>query len=257
MGNVIRMAVAAVALLACACAGPKEGKGPLVLAAASLQDALTEAADDWSAQGHPKPVLSFASTSALARQVEAGAPDDLFVSADEEWMDTLEKDARIKPQTRMTFLTNRLVLVAPAQSDASISIAPGFELARLLGAGKLAVADPAAVPAGRYARQALEKLGVWADVQSRIVPAENVRVALALVARGEAALGIVYASDAKSEPGVRVVDAFPESSHEPIRYPLAILAASENPDSEAFRTYLLSGEAAAIFRKYGFGTPAP
>ncbi|MCB2048248.1 MAG: molybdate ABC transporter substrate-binding protein [Novosphingobium sp.] len=257
MGNVIRMAVAAVALLACACAGPKEGKGPLVLAAASLQDALTEAADDWSAQGHPKPVLSFASTSALARQVEAGAPADLFVSADEEWMDTLEKDARIKPQTRMTFLTNRLVLVAPAQSDASISIAPGFELARLLGAGKLAVADPAAVPAGRYARQALEKLGVWADVQSRIVPAENVRVALALVARGEAALGIVYASDAKSEPGVRVVDAFPESSHEPIRYPLAILAASENPDSEAFRTYLLSGEAAAIFRKYGFGTPAP
>ena len=143
MGNVIRMAVAAVALLACACAGPKEGKGPLVLAAASLQDALTEAADDWSAQGHPKPVLSFASTSALARQVEAGAPADLFVSADEEWMDTLEKDARIKPQTRMTFLTNRLVLVAPAQSDASISIAPGFELARLLGAGKLAVADPA------------------------------------------------------------------------------------------------------------------
>jgi molybdate transport system substrate-binding protein len=256
MRRVIRLLVAAATLLASACAGPDESKGPLILAAASLQDALTEVADSWSAQGHPKPVLSFASTSALARQVEAGAPADLFVSADEKWMDALADDDTIRLESRTTFLTNRLVLIAPAQSKAHISFAPGFGLTKLLGGGKLAMADPQSVPAGRYARQALGNLGVWQSVEAQIVPAENVRVALGLVARKEAALGIVYASDAKSGADVRVVASFPESSHEPIRYPLAILTASKNPDAEAMRKYLLSEDAAKIFRNYGFGTPA-
>ena len=243
---------AASLLLTSACSDSTEKEGPLVLAAASLQDALTEAADAWTAEGHPKPVLSFAATSALARQIESGAPADLFVSADEKWMDELSAKDAIRKETRTSFLANRLVLIAPAESSLEIAIAPGFALADALGNERLAMADPDGVPAGRYGRQALANMGVWDSVKDKIVPAENVRVALALVARKETALGIVYATDAKAEPGVRVVDTFPADSHTPISYPLAILKTSQHPAAEQFRQFLLSDEAALIFRKYGF-----
>lgn len=228
--------------------------GPVVLAAASLQEAMTAAADRWAAEGNPPPVLSFAATSALARQVETGAPADLFVSADEAWMDHLAARGLLRRGTRSAFLANSLVLVAPAASAAKLDVGPGFPLAKALGSGRLAMADPDAVPAGRYGKQALVRLGVWPSVEEKVARADNVRVALAFVSRGEAPFGIVYATDALAEPGVRVVGTFPAGSHAPIRYPLAVLETSRNPGAEAFRRFLLSSEGQAIFRRYGFGT---
>lgn len=242
-------------LLAGACSGGRQDDGPVVLAAASLQDALQDAADSWTAQGHAPPVLSFAGTSALARQIEAGAPADLFISADEEWMDEVEGKGLVSSGSRTDFLANSLVLIAPAGSKADLAIAPDFPLAEALGQGRLALADPDAVPAGRYARQALTSLNVWASVADRIAQAENVRAALALVARGEAPLGIVYATDAKAEPRVRVLGPFPSASHVQITYPLAILGTSTNPETQDFRDFLLSEAGVAIFRKYGFRSP--
>ena len=227
---------------------------PIVLAAASLQESLTAAAQRWAAKGHPKPVLSFAASSALARQVEAGAPADLFVSADEDWMNYLAQRRLIQPRTRVSFLTNSLVLVAPAASHIRLSIAPRFPLAAALGQGRLAMADPAAVPAGKYGKEALTRLGVWASVEPKVAAAENVRAALALVSRGEASLGIVYATDARAAPGVRMVGTFPASSHAPISYPLAALSTSRNPEAEGFRRFLVSAEGKAVFRGFGFGT---
>lgn len=223
-----------------------DGKGPVVLAAASLQEALTEVAGAWAARGHTAPVLSFAGTSALARQVEQGAPADLFVSADEDWMDALERQGLLRSGTRADLLSNRLVLIAPLASDAS-----GLGD---LADGRLALADPDSVPAGKYARAALEHLGTWTGVSSRIAPAENVRAALALVERGEAPLGIVYATDALASGKVRVVETLPAASHPPIRYPLAILTASTHPDAAALRAFLASPEAAEIFARHGFGS---
>lgn len=234
-----------------ACAQPR---GPLVLAAASLQEAMIAAADRWAAKGHARPVLSFAGSPALARQVEAGAPADLFVSADEEWMDRLAARRLLRPGTRAAFLANRLVLVAPASSRLALPVQPGFPLARALGAGRLAIADPASVPAGRYGRQALERLGAWPSVEGRLARAENVRAALALVARGAAPLGVVYATDARAERAVRVVGTFPAASHAPISYPIAVPASSRHPDAERFRRFLLSAEGKAVFRRFGFGT---
>lgn len=227
---------------------------PVVLAAASLQESLSAAADAWSRSGHPRPVISFAASSALARQVEAGAPADLFVSADEEWMDYLAKAGLIAPGSRADFLTNRLVLVAPATSRLRLAIGPRMAFAAALGSGRLALADPDSVPAGRYAREALTRLGAWPQVAGKLARAENVRAALALVARGETPLGVVYATDALAEPRVRVVGLFPAGSHRPITYPLARLARSTNPEGEAFRRFLLSPAAKAVFRRYGFGT---
>ena len=230
-------------------------RGPLVLAAASLQEAMSDAANAWAARHHPRPVVSFAGSSALARQVEAGAPADLFVSADEGWMDYLAARSLILPATRATLLANRLVLIAPAQSRLRLAVARGFPLARALGDGRLAMADPDAVPAGRYGKAALVHLGVWRGVQSRIAAAENVRAALALVERGAAPLGIVYATDARASARVRVVGTFPADSHPPITYPIARLRASTNPDAEAFRRFLLSREGRAIFARRGFSVP--
>lgn len=230
--------------------------GPLVLAAASLQEAMTEAADRWAREGHPRPVLSFAASSALARQIEAGAPADLFLSADREWMDKVVLDGLVRPLTRTTLLANRLVLIAPATArPVPLAIRPGFPLARALGDGRLAMADPAAVPAGRYGKAALTRLGVWRSVAGRIARGDNVRAALALVARGEAPLGIVYATDARASRGVRVVAVFPAASHPPIVYPMAILAGSRHPDTAAFRRYLLSNRGRAIFARHGFLRP--
>jgi len=234
---------------------PEPDAAPVVLAAASLQEALTDAAKVWSAHGHAVPVLSFAASSALARQVEAGVPADLFISADEKWMDTLGAKGLIRPESRATLLGNSLVLIAPAASQIALTPAPGFPLARALGNGKLALADPDGVPAGRYAKQALQKLGVWEQVAGQVAAGDNVRAALALVARGEAALGVVYATDARAEPKVRIVATFPPASHVPITYPVALLKTSRSPDAEPLRAFLLSPEAQRVFQRYGFTMP--
>lgn len=227
-------------------------KPPLVLAAASLQESLTQAAAEWAAQGHPKPILSFAASSALARQIGAGAPADLFISADEPWMDDVVRKGMVRPRTRASFLGNRLVLIAPANRPVRITIAHGFPLARAIGNGRLAMADPDAVPAGKYGKAALGKLGVWPSVAPRIARAENVRAAMALVERGEAPLGIVYETDARASKRVKIVGVFPANSHLPITYPLALLKTSTSPDAEGFRRFLISPRGKAIFVRYGF-----
>lgn len=233
--------------------GIETRRGPLVLAASSLQEAMTAAARAWGARGHRAPVLSFAASSALARQIATGAPADLFVSADQAWMDEVAAKRRIVPATRATLLGNRLVIVAAAGNPVRVPLAPAA-LARVLGAGPLAMADPDSVPAGRYGRAALTALGVWRQVQPHIVAAENVRAALALVERGAAPLGIVYATDARAAPAVRIAGVFPERTHPPITYSLARLVASTSPDAEGFRRFLLSPPARAIFVRYGFST---
>jgi molybdate transport system substrate-binding protein len=233
-------------------AAPAFGAPPLVLAAASLQESLNAAADAWAARHHARPILSFAASSALAKQVEAGAPADLFISADEPWMDDVVRHNLVKPGTRISFLANALVLVAPAASARPVAIKPGFPLARLLGGGKLAMGEVNSVPAGKYGKEALTKLGVWDAVASHVAGADNVRSALALVERGEAPYGIVYATDAYASKGVRIVGTFPEASHAPITYPIALLAASTSADAEGFRRFLISGAGKAIFKRYGF-----
>lgn len=230
------------------------GDPPLVLAAASLQESLTAAADSWAKSGHPKPVISFAASSALARQVAAGAPADLFVSADEPWMDDVARRGLIVPETRVSFLGNTLVIVAPVASRARADIRNPKQLAALLGAGALAMADVESVPAGKYGKAALTALGIWDRVSPQVVRAENVRAALALVERGAAPFGIVYATDARASKAVRVIATFPASSHPPITYPIARLRASTNPQGEAFRRYLISARGKAIFARYGFST---
>ena len=230
---------------------------PTVLAAASLQEALTEAADTFARQGHPRPVLAFAASSALARQVEAGAPADLFVSADEQWMDVLAAKRRIVAASRRDLASNALVLIEPTAGHTRLAIARGFPLARALGGGRLALADPASVPAGIYAKAALTNLGVWPSVAGRIAAAENVRATMALVERGQAPLGVVYATDALASAKVRVIARFPSVSHPRIAYPVALVAPINgrvaNPEGEAFQRFLLGPAGAAILRRRGFG----
>jgi len=226
-------------------------KPPLVLAAASLQESMSAAADAWAKQGHPKPVISFAASSALARQVEAGGDADLFVSADQEWMDALAAKRLIVANTRVTFLGNRLVVVAAKGNPVRIPVRPPAALARVLAAGPLAMAD-APVPAGRYAEAALRTLGVWATVAPKVVRGDSVRAALTLVERGAAPLGIVYATDAKASRTVRIAGVFPAASHPAITYPVARLARSRNPEGERFRRFLVSRAGKAIFARYGF-----
>lgn len=250
----MRLLLALLLPFALAACGQPESQPmpPTVLAAASLQESLTAAAEAWQAQGHPAPVLSFAASSALARQIESGAPADIFISADQEWMDELAEQRLIRPDTRTDFLGNALALVGPADSDVTIEFAQGADLAGALGDGRLAMADPDAVPAGRYGREALESLGLWASVESRIARGDNVRAALALVERGEAPLGIVYATDARASTRVRLVATFPAASHPPIRYPIAVLAGATSPDAQAFRDFLVSDQGRTIFARYGF-----
>lgn len=249
IGLVLSFFIAAAPAQASAAAARQ---GPLVLAAASLQEAMNAASDAWAAKEYPRPRISFAGSSALARQVQAGAAADLFISADDAWMDEVERKGLLRPRTRVPFLGNTLVLVAPRKSSTKLEIAPRFPLARALGSGRLAIANPRGVPAGIYAKQALSRLEVWGSVSGKLAPAENVRAALALVSRGAAPLGIVYSTDARAEPGVRVVGAFPAASHDSISYPVAILKASRNPDAERFRRFLLSSEGKSIFRRFGF-----
>jgi molybdate transport system substrate-binding protein len=227
-------------------------KDVVVFAAASLKNALDDASAAYEKETGVKALISYAASSTLAKQVESGAPADIFISADLDWMDYLEKRNLIKPETRLTLLGNKLVLVAPANSTANIEIAPGFALADLLGNERLAMADPSAVPAGKYGKSALEQLGVWAAVSSKVAPAEDVRSALLLVSRGETPLGIVYATDAAVDKGVRIVASFPEDSHPPIVYPAALLVSSENPAAAAFLDYLKSDKARPFFERQGF-----
>ena len=227
-------------------------RAPLVLAAASLKESMTAAADAWARHGHQRPVVSFASSAALARQIAAGAPADMFVSADAAWMDDLAAKRLIVPGSRAAFLGNRLVVIAAAGNPVRIPLRPAAALARVLASGQLAMADPDAVPAGRYGKAALQRLGVWTAVAPRVVRAENVRAALALVERGAAPLGIVYATDARASRAVRIAGVFPEATHPAITYPIALVAASTNPEAAGFRRFLLSREGKAIFIRFGF-----
>ncbi|MCB2087598.1 MAG: molybdate ABC transporter substrate-binding protein [Sphingomonadaceae bacterium] len=229
----------AALLWSCASAAPR---GPVILAAASMQEALREIADRWEAEGHARPVLSFAGTPALARQIEAGAPADLFLAADEEWMEELEARQLLRSGSRRVIAGNRLVLVALVGKDT--------------GGDRLAMADPNSVPAGRYGKAALENLGLWEEARTRFVPTENVRAALALVERGEVKQGLVYASDAAASRKVKVLKTLPAASHPPISYPLAVLNGSTHSDASALADYIAGPEGQAILQKHGF-LPAP
>lgn len=222
-----------------------------VFAAASLKNALDQAGWVYVARNAHPVRFSYGASSALARQIEQGAPADVFISADTDWMDYLAKKHLIVDATRRDVLTNHLALIAPAKSKIGVGVGRGMNLARALGGGRLAIAGPD-VPAGRYGQAALTSLGVWDQVKDHLAPAENVRAALAFVARGEAPLGIVYDTDAKVEPGVRIVGLFPDSSHPRIVYPAALLAASTNPNARGFLDGLQSPLEAAVFRKFGF-----
>jgi len=222
-----------------------------VFAAASLTSVLQKTADSYKTKTGKTVALSFAASSLLAKQIEASGGADMFVSADEDWMNYLDGKGLIQKSTRKDILGNHLVLVAPTGLDIKVVIAPHFDLAKIVGNGKLAVADPASVPAGKYAKASLTSLGVWDSVQDHLAPAENVRVALAYVARGEAPLGIVYTTDAMAEPGVKIVGQFPDDSHAPILYPVA-LTKDAKPDAQAFLDYLKSAGASAVFSKAGF-----
>ncbi len=223
-----------------------------VYAAASLQEALTDAANTYAAQGHENPVISFAASSALARQIENGAPAALFISADEQWMDYLSDRGMLVPGTRKSFLGNTLVLVAPAERPFTIIIKSNFPIASILGTEKLALADPDSVPAGKYAKAALINLGVWSEIEKNVVPSDNVRAALAFVERNEARAGVVYSTDAMASKKVVVAGTFPAISHQPISYPIAILKGHDTPEARAFREFLLSAPGKAIFKARGF-----
>ncbi len=236
-------------VFAAAIANPAAAQSPLVFAAASLKNAL----DDVAALAPSKPVISYGASPALAKQIEAGAPAQLFISADLDWMDYLDERKLLRSGTRKNLLGNRLVLIAPSDSTVKAEIRPGFPLAALLGNGRLATADPQSVPAGKYTKAALEKLGVWDLVAGKLAPAENVRVALTLVARGETPLGTVYATDAAVEAKVRVVAVFPDGLHPPIVYPAALTSAAPASGTAAEFLSLLSSPAARkVFEKYGF-----
>lgn len=223
----------------------------IVFAAASLTNALQELGDGFTKETAVPIKFSFAASSALAKQIERGAPADLFFSADIDWMDYLQTRKLIQIPTRHDVLGNQLVLVAPADSKIVLKIEPHFPLAATLGKGRLATGDPDSVPVGRYAREALTKLGVWSDVEARLVRADSVRSALAFVDRGEAALGIVYATDAQIDGKVRVVDVFPGNTHMPIVYPIAVTAVAQT-ETIKFLDYVRGPVGDATFKKYGF-----
>jgi molybdate transport system substrate-binding protein len=227
-------------------------KPVVVFAAASLKNALDSIAKAWEANSGNKTTLSFAASSAIAKQIESGAPADLFISADLKWMDYLAEHKLIDAASHRNLLGNTLVLIAPADSSVTLDIAKGFALAEALGDGRLAMGDPKSVPAGAYGRAALTHLGVWDSVSSKVAGAENVRVALTYVARGEAPLGIVYGTDASSEPKVKVVDTFPANSHPPIVYPVALTAASTSAEAKTFLEFLSSADATKVFEAQGF-----
>lgn len=249
-----RVLVATALAAALALSAPSaRAQDAVVFAAASLKTALDDAAAAFEEDTGHSLALSYAGSSALARQIEQGAPADLFVSANRAWMDHLVAAGLIREESRVDLLSNRIALVAPAASDVALAIAPGFDLAGALGPdGRLAMAETRSVPAGIYGRAALEALGVWESVENRVAQSENVRAALALVSRAEAPLGIVYATDARADEAVRIVGLFPEDAHPPIVYPAALVAESDNAVAARFLAFLRSPEARPLFERQGF-----
>lgn len=229
-----------------------QSKEVVVLAAASLKNALDEASAAWTKESGKTTKISYAASSVLAKQIEAGIPADVFISADIPWMDYVAERKLIKAPSRSDFLGNQIVLIASKDSKTDLKIEKGFALRAALGDGRLSMANVDSVPAGKYGKSSLEALGVWNSVADRVAQAENVRMALTLVARGEAPLGIVYRTDAAAEPSVRVVGTFPADTHPPIIYPMALLASSSNPDAEAFVSFLKSFAARPAFERQGF-----
>jgi molybdate transport system substrate-binding protein len=235
-------------------------KDPLVFAAASLKTGLDKVAAQWQRESGKKVIVSYAGSNTLIKQIEQGAPADIFISADLDWMDYGQQKNLINAQTRSNLLGNRIVLVAPKDAALTLNITRGFDLASALKGGRLAMANVDAVPAGKYGKAALEKLGAWGGVKDKIAQAENVRAALALVSLREAPLGIVYQTDAASDPSVKIVATFPEDSHPPIIYPIALTQTSTNPDARAFLRYIESAAARPAFEHEGFtvlGSGAP
>ena len=241
-----------VALLLAAGPAVAQANDVLFFAAASLKNALDALDDQYQKDTGRHVAVSLAASSTLAKQIESGAPADIFISADLDWMDYVAEHKLIKPATRFNLLGNKLVLVAPADAQVNLTIGPNFPLAQALGNDRLAMADPAAVPAGKYGKAALEALGVWSSVAGKIAPAQDVRATLLLVARGEAPLGIVYQTDAAADKGVKIVGAFPPETHPAIIYPIAVTSASTNPDAAAYVGFLKSPTARSAFEKQGF-----
>lgn len=223
-----------------------------VFAAASLKNALDNINHAWNADTGKQANISYAGSSALAKQIDVGAPADIFISADLDWMKYLSDKKLIREKTEVRLLGNKLVLIAPKASAKPVKIAPDFDLAGLLRGGHLAMANTDAVPAGKYGKAALKKLGIWKSVEGKIAQAQNVRAALKLVATGEAPYGIVYRTDAHAEPSVAIVGEFPQGSYPPIIYPAALVAGSTNPDAAAFLKYMQAAKAKALFEKQGF-----
>lgn len=250
-----RMAAVAALAAALATAAPASAQEIRVLAAASLSNVLDRLCATWVAKGEPRCVAVYAASSALARQIENGAPGDVFISADEPWMRHVVDKKVVKVESQRALATNLLVIIAPADSKVALTPGPGFPILAALGDGRLSLADPDVVPAGRYAKAALTHFGVWELVSGRIARAENVRDAMAFVARGAAPLGIVYSTDAKVEPKVRIVSAFPAGSHAPVVYPMAVTSNARSPRVGAFLDFLMSAESQRTLAEAGFGPP--
>ena len=243
-----------LALIAWLVAAPVAAVPLRILAASSLTEAMTAAVEAWAAAGHERPVLVFAASSALARQITAGAPADVFVSADVEWLDAVARAGRVVPGTRRIIAGNRLVLVVPAGDARRARLAKGFDLSRFVGDGRWTTGDPDAVPVGRYAKAALTSLGAWEAAVPKLARAENVRAALAFVERGAATAGVVYATDARASAKVAVAGVFPAASHPPIVYPAAALNGGDTVQARAFLAFLAGPKGKAILTAQGFTT---
>ena len=252
-----RTLLGALAIISLATPASAQDKPVLVFAAASLKNALDSIVSAWRKHTGKHAIVSYAASSTLAKQIENGAPVDLFISADQDWMDYLQQRKLIEPKMRTDLLGNAMVLIAAKDSKVEATIAQGFPLAQLLGGGRLAMADPNSVPAGKYAKAALTALGVWTSVATHIAAAENVRAALLLVARGEAPLGIVYKTDALAEPAVKTLAAFPQDTHPSIVYSMALTAGSTHPNAPVLAAYLRGPAARAQFEEQGFTLLAP
>lgn len=252
----VLIACAAGVLAGLACGAARAAPGLTVFAASSLTDAFKDLGTLWAAQGHKAITFNFAASSTLALQIEHGAPADVFASADELWMDKLTRAGRIDAQSRADFTANALVLVEPKASLKPVTLKPGMDFSAVLGPnGRLAVGDPANVPAGIYAEQALKKLDLWSAVQARLAPADNVRSAMMLVSTGEAPAGIVYATDARVVGTLGIAATFPADSHDPIRYPAALTVTANKAEGAAFLAFLHAQPAQDVFAHYGFLRP--
>ena len=253
LGGFVGLVAAAALLIGPPQTAPRaQGGDVVVFAAASLKNALDDVNAQWQKETGKKAAISYGASSALAKQIEQAAPAQMFISADLDWMDYVAQKNLVKPDTRSNLLGNRIVLIAPKDKAQAIDIKPGFDLAKVVGDGRLAMANVDSVPAGKYGKASLEKLGVWDSVSGKLAQAENVRAAPLLVSRGEAPAGIVYQTDAAADPNVKIIGTFPEDTHPPIVYPIALTASSNNPDAAAFLAYVKSAKARPLFEAQGF-----